>query len=226
MGLRRDKKAAWAAWQSLSYARAKTRWDRERELSRDRLACETGDACRRAIQHHLALLHDVGILRPGEAQRVKELDFGSLAGSDQTRLQRTRRPQDYTVLGLTGRPPEQKLIERSLQLNDGHRLAGGSLSLQVIVHEKARRVVAMNLQLRGFDRRRNGRKTFQRYDLDFEQMGDGPVTHFNAHWHTGDDPDDSLAEEDPRLPAVILHPTEVIEIFVETWFPRGPDDVE
>jgi hypothetical protein len=29
-------------------------------------------------------------------------------------------------------------------------------------------------------------------------MGDGPVTHVNAHWHTGDGPDVSLAEEDPQ----------------------------
>lgn len=224
MSQRRDRKETWARWQEASFSGAKKRWEAERALFDRRLSGEDGASCGRAIRHHLALLQEVGILAPGHAQRVKELDFDELSGSDQMRLRSTRHQRDYVVLGLTGRPSEQPLIERALQLNDGRRLVGGSLSLQVIVDENLARVAAMNIQLRGFDRRR-GRKTFQRYDLDFAQMGDGPVTHFNAHWHVGDDPDESLAEEDPRLPAVVLHPTEVIEMFVETWFPRGPDDV-
>ena len=57
-------------------------------------------------------------------------------------------------------------------------------------------------------------------------MGTGLVTHFNAHWHAGEDPDATDAEElDPRLPSLILDPTAVLEVLIETFFPHGPGDV-
>jgi hypothetical protein len=181
--------------------------------------------CTNAIRRQISLLQEVGIFGPGEQQRVQRLNLGELARSDQTRLRGTGRHVDYTVIGLAGRPPEQPLIERSLQVADSRRLRAGALSLQVIVDEREERVAAMNVQIRGGDELRGGRAVFQRYDLDFAQMGDGPVSHFNAHWHMGEDPDASPAEDDPRLPALILDPTEVIDVLIETWLPQGPKDL-
>jgi hypothetical protein len=133
----------------------------------------------------------------------------------------------YTI-GLAGQGSEAAneegaLPDRALHLTDGKHLHAGRLRLQVFVDDAESRLVGMSIQLRG---RREQSPVYMRYDLDPVQMGEGPVTHFRAHWHLGKDPDAPAAEdEDPRLASLMLDPVAVVDILVETFFPGGPADV-
>ena len=170
------------------------------------------------------------ILQPHESGRVCKIEFTQLAMSDQKRLRgigAASRIYAFT-LALDPAQPQQSLVERYLTLSSGTRLREGRLSLQVFVDDNSCLPIGMNIQLRGIDPARGHRSTYMRYDLDAVAMGEsmGPVTHFNAHWHTGDDPDATDAEDhDSRLPSLILDPIAVIEYLVEAFYLNGPSDL-
>lgn len=171
-----------------------------------------------------------GEVQPREQSRVAEVVVAKLASADQDRLRQgglTRGLFAFAVASDSGAASEP-LASRFLRLSPGKRLNDGELSFQVFINETTRCPAGMNIQVRGKDPARTERPTYLRYDLDIVPMGtkSGPVTHFNAHWHFGDDPDGSDAEDhDPRLPSLLLDPLAVLDILIETYFPSGPADV-
>lgn len=216
-------KEVWGGWcaEARQGAEQRWRWVQTREMRR--LGAREW---LRLLKARLVRLETMGILDYRESQRLKLLNFGELSRPDQDRLRRTdvRAPKNIVGLALAPPPgaPGQSQVDRSLRLLNGQCLVEGTLGLQVLIDEAAARTVGMNIQIRGMDPRVD-HAVYLRYDQDTEQMGLGPVSHFCAHWHHGRDPDAPGAEDhDPRLPALIMDPLEVIEILIETFFPLGP----
>jgi hypothetical protein len=221
----------WSEWREQSRRAGEKRWH-ELEKIGDKLVRRQrkGKQWLADTRRSLATLSALNILQPHESSRVAEINFGRLAKSDQDRLRGIGVIKHLYAFAISADPqnPQQSLSERSLSLSPGKRLREGKLSLQVFVDDRRGFPLGMNIQLRGLDPARHGRSTYIRYDLDAVPMGEsmGAVTHFNAHWHTGDDPDARDAEHhDPRLPSLILDPVAVIEFLIETFFPGGSADL-
>jgi hypothetical protein len=225
-----DRLEIWPKWQKKSRGAAGHRWDELKKIADKLIRPRTGKQWLADTKQCLVDLARLEILQPYESARVCKIEFTKLAKSDQDRLPNIVAASDLYAFALAVDPaqPQQSLVERYLTLSSGARLRDGRLSLQVFVNDDSGLPIGMNIQLRGIDPARAGRTTYMRYDLDAVPMGEtmGPVTHFNAHWHTGDDPDARDAEDhDPRLPALILDPIAVIEYLVEAFYPKGPDDL-
>jgi hypothetical protein len=227
----------WRAWRAASREAAERRWTAAGTLKR---AEKSGKQWLAETRTRLIQMTKLGILAPREQGRVAQLDPRQLDPPDRNRLGASgldlRRLFAFAVApetaparrGAEGDSVGQDRVGRSvLALNPGKRLREGKLSFLVFIDESTQLPVGMNLQLRGIDPTRDGRPTYFRYDLDVVQMGAGPVAHFRAHWHAGDDPEAVDAEDhDPRLPSLPLDPVAVIEILVETFFPDGPADLD
>jgi len=215
----------WGTWRDASRAAAERRWHEIDRIERPRCS---GKKWLEKTQQCLVRLSMLGILQPRESGRIAEINFGRLANSDQDRLKSIGAAPHLFAFAISsdGQQPHQSLAERFLSLNSSNRLRDGRLSLQVFVCDDL--PIGMNIQLRGTDPAREHRLTYIRYDLDVVAIGAamGPVTHFNAHWHTGDDPDAKDAEvHDPRFPSLPLDPIAVLQFLVETYYPNGPADL-
>lgn len=219
----------WERWCGRSRLAAENRWKMAEGLNPPQ---RKGKDWERELRKRLVELQTMEILQPGEHTRLQPVDFSKLAKSDQKRLKEAGKSGKHLyAIGLAGRgsevaSEESTLTDRTLRLTDGRHLQAGRLNLQVFVDDNESRLLGMNIQLRG---RRDQRPIYMRYDLDAVQMGKekgGAVTHFRAHWHLGEDPDASESEDkDPRLASLVLDPTAVVDILVETFFPTGPADV-
>lgn len=219
---------AWLAWRATSRTDAEKRWEAVQKVVRPE---RSGKEWLAATRGRLVNLAKIGILQPHEQGRLQVVEPGKLARADQKRLEKQGLARDLYAFAVSAESAAvtEPLASRSLRLSPGRRLRDGRLSFQVFVKESSRLPIGMNIQLRGTDPTRENRPTYLRYDLDVVAMGEkaGSVTHFNAHWHAGDDPDGSDAEDhDPRLPSLLLDPLAVLDILVETFFPNGPADVE
>lgn len=246
MSYKREAAEAWTEWRGTSRRAAETRWTEAEKLVRPKMS---GKEWFRLTRSRLISLAKLGILAPREQGRLAELAYRQLASADQQRINESKlsprhlfafavAPEENkdkapdlpgAQTGLSDGAEEERLARSALTLNPGKRLRDGKLSFQVFIDEKAWVPVGMNIQLRGTDPSRDNRPAYLRYDLDVVPMGEkaGPVTHFRAHWHAGDNPDGGDAEvHDPRLPSLPLDPLAVIEILIETFFPDGPGDVE
>lgn len=220
-----DPKTLWNTWREEARQRAEKRW--AAALRMERPSRKGKDWLQQTVMC-LTRLTQMGILQPREAGRLKEIQLRALAGSDRKRLEGAGIGSHVYAFGLAQDPaaPGEPLASRSLQLNDGQRLRRARLGLQVFIDEREGKPVGMNIQLRGTDPGRGERPVYLRYDLDAVQMGSGPVAHFNAHWHMGEDPDADEAEDrDARMPSLPLDPLAVIETLVETFYPSGPEDL-
>jgi len=233
--MNRDREAeeAWNVWRDSSRKDAERRWNALLALERPQ---KSGKEWLDATRRRLIELTKIGILQPRESGRVRDVVFSKLAASDQDRLKKSGFARDLFAFAVAAEQGGRAAVESGerseslarhfLRLNTGKRLGDGRLSFQVFVKESTRLPVGMNIQICGTDPTRAGRPTYLRYDLDVVAMGTGPVTHFNAHWHAGDDPDGNDAEDhDPRLPSLLLDPVAVLDVLIETFFPDGPDDV-
>lgn len=245
MSYGRTSAEAWTAWREVSRGAAAQRWAKAEKIEK---LTKSGKRWFDETRTRLVHLTELGILAPREQTRIAQLDYGQLASADQQRLDASglrRRnlfafavaPEDKdkaserlgAQAGSSDDAGDKRLARSALTLNPGKYLQDGKLSFQVFIDDHAQVPLGMNIQLRGIDPMRKYRPVYLRYDLDVVQMGEkaGPVTHFQAHWHTGDDPDAGDAEDhDPRLPSLPLDPLAVIEILIEMFFPNGPDDVE
>lgn len=222
----------WATWCANAKRDAEARWDAVKNAPRGKLK---GKDWQQRTYDKLIELEKLEILAPREHLRLTPLGYDNLEPAHKRRLVEHRR--NLYVYGI--KPPKEdetekqteknedhvRLSRNSLRLNDGKRLRKGRLGLLVFVDDATWMPVGMSIQLRGQDPARS-RALYLRYDLDVVPLGSGPVTHFSSHWHMGDDPDAKDAEDhDPRLPALILDPLAVIDILVETFWPKGPEDV-
>lgn len=216
----------WLAWRANAKAAADDRWRNADKMERPSMpgAAWLTETAKRFVQ-----LSAIGILQPREQGRIKSIRFDEISTPDQERLKKRLSPRQLFAFTIASDPSQPTSRDRFVSLSDGKRLHAGRLSMQVFIDEHVRRPIGMNIQLSGRDPARSGRPTYLRYDLDPVAMGAdaGPVTHFNAHWHTGDEPDGTDAStHDPRLPSLVLDPLAVLDVLVETYFPDGPDDVE
>ncbi len=215
----------WKEWREASRSAAAERWDKAQEVERPK---KKGKEWLNETRRRLVDLAGLGILAPREQIRVRPLDYRKLASADQQRLDESGLDR-RNLFAFAVASEDERLARSALTLNPGKRLRDGRLSFQVFIDENAQVPVGMNIQIRGTDPGRENRPVYLRYDLDVVQMGEkaGPVTHFRAHWHTGDEPDAGDAEDhDPRLPSLPLDPLAVIDILIETFFPNGDKDVE
>jgi hypothetical protein len=213
---------AWKASCAEAKARAERRWEAIQKLERP----DNNDWFD-ATSRRMAQFAKAEILGPHEHSRLKKFDLGELEAPDRDRLgTRVANRRHLVAFGVARDPaaPEEPLRSRSLRLNDGPNVREGKLTLQVFIDLSTKLPVGMNIQIRGLDPHRD-RPCYLRYDLDPVPLGSGPVTHFSSHWHVGDDPDAAGAEDhDPRLPSLILDPISVLDVLVETFFPKGPAD--
>lgn len=225
-----DRPEIWPEWRKRSRGAAERRWTELTKIADKLVRPRTGKQWLADTKQCLVDLTKLEILQPYESGRVCKIEFTKLAMSDQNRLPSIVAASHLYAFALAVDPNQlqQSLVERYLTLSSGTRLRDGRLSLQVFVDDNNGLPIGMNIQLRGIDPARGDRSTYMRYDLDAVPMGKsmGPVTHFNAHWHTGDDPDGRDAEDhDPRLPSLILDPIAVLEYLVEAFYPNGPGDL-
>ncbi len=227
MSRARTPAETWNAWRDRSRKDAEQRWSALEKVGRPK---KTGKDWLAETRRRLIELASVDILQPREQSRVAEIHHDKLASADQDRLGSGGFRKDVFAFAVAAESAgaADKPRERALRLSPGKRLRDGKLSFQVFIDERSMVPVGMNIQIRGEDPARR-RPTYLRYDLDVVAMGEkaGPVTHFRAHWHSGDDPDAGDAEDhDPRLPSLLLDPLAVLDVLIETFFPGGPGDVE
>jgi len=243
-----DAREIWQQWRQRSRAAAEARWrllghDTEPESKRGGTSKEPAPLVRRLdgrqweteLRKRLRELQDIEILQPGEQQRLKRVEFRELSRPDQKRLEQADKHKGLYAMALAKKTALDgaTLAERFLRLTDGKRLRAGRLNLQVFIDDPSRHLVGMNIQLQGQQVRVDAKTEtesvhglYMRYDLDAVEMGErmGPVTHFRAHWHLGVDPDAS-EDLEPRMPSLVLDPVAVLDVLIETFFPKGPDDL-
>jgi hypothetical protein len=164
----------------------------------------------------LVALAQATILQPRAEHRLRLLEADDLPAADRKRLADAGKLDAVRSIGIAG---PGKLRERALSLSPGRRLLGGKL--RILVHVVENETQGASIQLDG-TLPGSARKTFGRYDLDIVPLGSNQLTHFDAHFHFGEDPDDESA---PRWPTLFLDPEEALDILVHTWFPNGPGDV-
>lgn len=187
------------------------------------------------LQDRCRLLETMQILRHGQARRIRLVQWDQFAYADRDRMgEAGYGPRSVMGIAIahnnegsgTQRPEAGSSMRgNALYFHDSERLTEGALGFQIFINDAQRGALGMNFQLQGRDRQRD-RTVYVRYDLDTVQMGTGPVAHFRAHWHHGEDPDSELSEKvDPRLPAPLLDPGDVLDHFIEYFFPKGPDSL-
>jgi len=205
-------------WRLDAVKRAEERlvWAKKREGRRS----SRPDAWTDTLRKRLVAYYKMGVLAPREQLRLGRLEHHELPASDRKRLsERGLLTRDMNVIGIG--PDKNRgqldLIDRALQLKHGARLRGGSLRILVYV-DRSGLTIGASIQIQGTDAERN-KPVYARYDLDVVPLGADPLTHFDAHWHYGEDPNDDV---DPRWPTLVLDPDEVLDILVDMWFPRAP----
>lgn len=221
---REDPREIWVKWCTEGRSRAEKRWEAVKAITS---GTWKGDEWLKQTKMHLVTLVNLGILQPNEQGRLRQIDLRELDPADQRRVREKGLTRNLYAYGIArDSSTEGRLASRALRLTDGRRLRESGLGLLVFIDENEAKPIGLNIHIRGKDPARMDRNFYIRYERDIVQLGSGPVAHFNTHWHAGDDPEAPDAEDhDPRLPSLPLDPLAVLDVLVETFYPRGPDDL-
>ncbi len=215
------KEEAWKSWltraendaeERLAFAKKRIR---KEQSARDWL---------KGLRSYLNQLSRIGILQPQEQARLTLLGQDELPAADKTRLEKDDLLNRIQLIGIgkpSGSEKPLRLRDRVLVLSPGKKLSRGTLRIMAFIDTTSKAVAGMSIQVEGKDPA-SKKGIFGRYDLDIVSLGSSQVTHFDAHFHFGEDPSD---EEAPRWPTLFLDPEEALDVLLHTWFPNGPKDV-